>query len=312
MVFFQSDMSQLKPVVNIAAFSAYRTAFRGNKTSAGFRKRNIEVRPLVWYKDGELASTDSFTIIRQTWDYIDHYTEFLDWISRFPPTKLHNPAPGMKWNSHKFYLKELASCGVAVIPTEYIAKSAGAVPDVAALMASRGWQQAIIKPAVSCGSYRTLLLQSGDCGAGQALLAQYHATEDFLLQRYIPSLRVRGELSLVFIDGTLTHAFRKQPPADSFSMIGAALTAVSATESELALAHAALAALRSLGVQSERDPALLYARVDMVNDDEGAGGGAPLLMELELIEPCLFYDVGPQCADALAEAIARRAAQQQD
>ena len=45
----------------------------------------------------------------------------------------------------------------------------------------------------------------------------------------------------------------------------------------------------------------LYARVDGI-----ARGGAFLLMELELIEPNLFFEYGPGSADRFASALARR------
>jgi O-ureido-D-serine cyclo-ligase len=47
---------------------------------------------------------------------------------------------------------------------------------------------------------------------------------------------------------------------------------------------------------------LLYARVDLVRDSTGQ----PRLMELELIEPSLFFDQQPGSAARLAQAIARR------
>ena len=46
----------------------------------------------------------------------------------------------------------------------------------------------------------------------------------------------------------------------------------------------------------------LYARVDMMRDDEGR----LVLMELELIEPYLYPEQGPDCAALFAKALARR------
>src|SRR5659263_56002 len=50
------------------------------------------------------------------------------------------------------------------------------------------------------------------------------------------------------------------------------------------------------------DP-LLYARVDLVTDDQGA----PVLMELELVEPSLFTALGEGALERFADAIAQRA-----
>jgi len=47
---------------------------------------------------------------------------------------------------------------------------------------------------------------------------------------------------------------------------------------------------------------LLYARIDLARDD----AGHPHLMELELIEPSLFFFKYPPAAPVMARAIARR------
>ena len=47
---------------------------------------------------------------------------------------------------------------------------------------------------------------------------------------------------------------------------------------------------------------LLYARVDLVPGQDGA----PLLMELEITEPCLFLVTSPGAAGLLADAVAAR------
>jgi hypothetical protein len=44
---------------------------------------------------------------------------------------------------------------------------------------------------------------------------------------------------------------------------------------------------------------LLYARVDLVCDAEGN----PLLLELEVTEPCLFLDHAPDATRRLAAAL---------
>ncbi len=48
----------------------------------------------------------------------------------------------------------------------------------------------------------------------------------------------------------------------------------------------------------------LYARVDLARDDDGR----PCLMELELVEPTLFFTVAPGAAERMADALEARAA----
>ena len=59
------------------------------------------------------------------------------------------------------------------------------------------------------------------------------------------------------------------------------------------MAHAALATL---------DQDVLYARVDMARD----AGGRPQVMELELIEPSLFFARRPGSAARLVSGLLRR------
>lgn len=47
---------------------------------------------------------------------------------------------------------------------------------------------------------------------------------------------------------------------------------------------------------------LLYARVDLIPDDEGR----PVLLELELTEPSLFFGVAPGALDRFADAVVAR------
>jgi hypothetical protein len=99
----------------------------------------------------------------------------------------------------------------------------------------------------------------------------------------------------VFIDGAFSHAIRKRPAAGDFRVQNdfggsAALTEVALTLRDFA-AHVLRVAAHPW----------IYARVDVV---ETAAG--PLLMELELIEPHLFFELASVAADRLAGALIAR------
>jgi len=86
----------------------------------------------------------------------------------------------------------------------------------------------------------------------------------------------------------VTHAVRKSPRFEGEDESVSEAMPVSAAEA--ALAHQALAA-------APIDGDLLYARVDMAPGPDGA----PMVMELELLEPSLFF---PQCSEALERFVA--------
>ncbi len=234
--------------------------------------------------------------IRSTWDYTARHQEFLAWAGRVAEqTALWNPAPVVTWNSHKGYLLELAGAGVAVVSTVLVA--AGDPLDLAAVMDRQGWDEVVVKPAVSAGAvgaervarHRAEEWTAADQARGGP------AAPDRLVQPMVAEV-ADGEVSLVAVQGQVTHAVRKIPAPGDFRVhahLGGTELAHTPSEAELALAQAALA---------EVDQPLLYARIDCVPTAQG-----PLLMELELIEPSLFLPLAPPDAGAaLADAVAAR------
>jgi hypothetical protein len=61
-------------------------------------------------------------------------------------------------------------------------------------------------------------------------------------------------------------------------------------------------ARRALAAVPGVDKALLYARVDIAPGPEGS----PVVMELELIEPSLFFPQGPRALERFVEGVKRR------
>ena len=158
------------------------------------------------------------------------------------------------------------------------------------------WTDVVVKPAVSAGSFGTIRVAGvGGVPAGQRHLDQLLGERDMLVQRYEPSVESYGERSLVWLDGAYTHAIRKSARflGDQEHVSRQAMP-IAADERELAERALALA-----------PGPLLYARVDLVRDP----AGQPRLMELELIEPSLFFDQQPGSAHRLATAIAQRLGQ---
>jgi hypothetical protein len=250
-------------------------------------------------------------VIRSTWNYVRHHDAFLDWATRCAATtRLWNPLPVVRWNSHKGYLTELARAGLPVVPTRLVRRGqaagdeTGDESDLAMLAA--GWDQVVIKPAVSAGSFRTLRVGRGDLARGQAHLDRVRADQDALVQPYLSSVEDYGERALVWIDGSLTHAVRKSARfAGDPQRVS---DAVAIAPDEAALAEQVLAHIQRPGqdgsgpAPATTPPALLYARVDLARDADGR----PCLMELELIEPSLFLTRSPAALARLVAAIRTR------
>lgn len=71
------------------------------------------------------------------------------------------------------------------------------------------------------------------------------------------------------------------------------------SDAELALARRVVGELPGI---LDLDAPLLYARVDLIPDDDGE----PVLLELELAEPSLFFEHSAGSVERFADAVAAR------
>ena len=132
-------------------------------------------------------------------------------------------------------------------------------------------------------------------------MARLRAGADFILQPFMPRITSEGEVTLVLVEGEVTHGVRKLPKAGDFRVqddFGGTVHPHDPTPEEVEVAMAAVAA--SGAKPGSETP--LYARVDLVRD----GNGLPRVMELELIEPELWIRMNPSVAHHLARGVRRR------
>ena len=260
-------------------------------------QRGLNARKLAWDSPDVSWSDIPLVVVRSTWDSVDRPAEYLAWVGEVAGVStILNPAPVLAWNLDKSYLLELDAAGVPVIPTELIVPG-GTLP--------RPSSSFVVKPAISAGARETAVYRPEDRVAAEEhvgrLLDQGRAV---LVQPYLQAVEDPGEISLVFIDGRFSHAVRKGPvleagapihdrPWERMVFLGPAVP----TAEERRVAE------RVHEVVHDRFAAdLLYSRVDLVAD----GTGAPLVLEVELIDPYLSLSDEPAAADDLAGAMAQR------
>lgn len=252
---------------------------------------NATAESAVWDDPSVDWESYDLTVIRSTWDYIDRRDEFLTWVDTLP--NVANPAPLLRWNTDKRYLRDLAEAGVPTVPTLW---DPDELPD---------WDEFVIKPAVSAGSRDTARWKRGvEDDQARAHLKSLRGSPA-MVQPFMSAVDTEGETALLFCDGEFSHAARKSPILRAGAGIEGlvtsgdgrgAITPTTPTEAQLALADHTLSAIPF-------DQDLLYARVDMVTGPDGT----PVLMELELTEPSLFLETAPQAASRFAKAITARA-----
>ncbi len=260
---------------------------------AALRSAGVQASVRGW-DDPEARWADArLVVLRSTWNYPEHAAAFAAWIEEVGScTTLLNGPEVVRWNLHKRYLVELSGAGVPTTPTVVLER--GSTESLAAVQARRGWDDVVVKPAISAASFRTLRVGPGDQLAGQSHLADLLVERDVLVQPYLSSVEGHGERALVWIDGQLTHAIRKTPRWDGEDE-SVSTAAVPISPAEEALAHAAVAVAKQRGD-------LLYARIDMAPGPQGH----PVVMELELIEPSLFFPQGPHGLQRYVAAVVAR------
>ncbi|KOU20566.1 hypothetical protein ADK52_25995 [Streptomyces sp. WM6372] len=259
------------------------------------RARGVDAVAAAWNDPDFDWSRCAAVVIRSTWDYAARRAEFLAWADAVQgATRLDNPAALVRWNTDKRYLGELAGRGVPVVPTRFIA------PGEALVLPGDG--QFVVKPTVSAGARDTARYAEHHHEAAAGHVAALHAAgSTAMVQPYLTRID-EGERALVFLGGSFSHAIRKGPVltdvggVDNDRVPHPDLVPHRPSAAELALAEAALAA-----AQGAR--ALLYARVDIATADDGA----PVVMELELVEPNLFLGHGEHGLRRFTDLVHERA-----
>ena len=249
-------------------------------------------------------------VFRTTWDYFDRWDEFQHWLHEVKKvTSLINPAACLHWNLDKHYLLDLEDAGVPVVPSVIHRKRSG-LPwaEVCQTFAS---MDVVIKPTVSGAAKDTFRvtrcqnkwhLAPAHPDPIEDLWASLLGRQDMMVQPFLPSVVAEGELSLMWLGGTVTHAVKKQAKPGDFRVQddhGGTVVPHVMTSEERAFANHAMAA--AVDLMAQRDMGTpLYARVDIVRDLNGAWA----MSELEMVEPELWFKMCPEAALVMAQAIA--------
>jgi glutathione synthase/RimK-type ligase-like ATP-grasp enzyme len=252
----------------------------------------------VW--DDESVDWNAYdrVVVRSTWDYTRRPEDFLAWADSIGPQRLRNTPQLLRFNADKRYLTQLAA---PTVPTTLL-EPGDQLP---------GYDtEIVVKPNISAGARDTGRFQPDAADEAAELIAAIHADgRAALVQPYLPGVDEHGERAVVFFGGAVSHVLHKRPvlrepgvaPIAQGAHAPAAIMlepdlviAGRATPAQLELAHAVHTEISSQFGQP------LFVRVDMVPGPEGR----PVLIELEAIEPMLYFDLIPGAAERFAAAIA--------
>lgn len=256
-------------------------------------RRGLRTVRFDWSRPDVDWSSARAALFRTTWDYFHRIDEFTAWLDKVSAqTRLINPIELVRWNMDKHYLQDLNQWGIHTPPAVYIHARDNATLEK--LYRSTGWPDMILKPAVSGSARHTYRLNPGNLPDYEATFQSLIAEEDMMLQPFQRQVVEQGELSLMILAGQYSHAVRKVARAGEFrvqSDFGGAVHPYEPTREEIVFAERAVASC---------SPQPIYARADLIRDNNGQLA----LMELELIEPEMWFRLFPPAADRLAEAVA--------
>lgn len=233
-----------------------------------------------------------FACFRTTWDYFERFEKFSKWLEvASSQTTFINSIELIKWNMDKHYLSDLNNRDVHTVETLFMEKNDDrSLADISQKFKGEIF---ILKPAVSGTARHTYKITSDTLSAHEDIFKALIANESMLLQPFQQYVLLHGEISMIVIGGRFTHAVRKKAKDGDFRVqddFGGTVHAYQPANEEIEFAEKAV---------NTCNPRPLYARVDIIRDNNNRLA----IMELELIEPELWFRRNPLAAEMLADEI---------
>ena len=255
-------------------------------------KRQLKVVRKSWSDDIVDWAATRLIVFRSTWDYFDRLPEFTAWLAGIRDvTQMMNPYDLIRWNMDKHYLEDLSKKNVPVVPTSY--RNRGSNQSLASWAESMGGNEWVLKPVVSGAARNTFRFNQTTIDELEETYNNLITNEDMMLQPFLSSIPKVGEVSVVVINGFVTHAVLKKAKAGDYRVqddFGGTVHEHTPTPEEIIVAQQAVTSCT---------PQPMYARVDLVRDNSNSIA----VSELELIEPELWFRNNPIAADLLAQGI---------
>lgn len=254
-------------------------------------KRGWTVEEISWRN--EKVDWDQFdvVVIRSPWDYQKDPEAFFNVLQKIDQSSatLENKLDLIKWNIDKTYLHDLENIGIEIVPS--IWEKTFSSKRYQTFFNELKAEEIIIKPTISAGADDTFRIQRANGEQYLNQLADLFDQRPFIVQPFMANIVEEGEFSLFYFGDTYSHTILKTPEQDDFRVQeehGGYLTKV---EPEAKLQATAKQILEQI------NPQPLYTRIDFVRTAQNTFA----LMELELIEPSLYFNMDPKSPERFAE-----------
>lgn len=250
-----------------------------------------ELQEWAWTQTHPWHRADA-VVFRSCYDYWQRLPDFLSFLAHLESlgVPLFNCPRLLRWNLDKSYLFQLEQAGIPVVPARLVQS----VADVkGALSAFVKAESLVLKPCIGAGGFEMIRFQPQQA---DDLVFQ----GKWLLQPYLPTIQ-DGEWSVIFFENEASHAVVKRARPGEYrvqDVHGGTTAPCQLSPALLKASENVLQALRYLGL-----PQPLYSRLDFVADPRD---GSLLLMEVELVEPSLFFEHSTEGSKKFVDALLSR------
>ena len=258
----------------------------------GLEKLNLRTIKKDWNDTNFNWSSTKSAIFRSTWDYFDQFSNFRNWLELVKEQcYLINPYEQINWNLDKHYLLDLQKLDLPIVESVFVSKKTQL--NLETISKSKNWKDIVIKPTISGAARHTYHLENDEIKKFQDKWLSLTNDEDFMVQEFQKNILSTGEIAVMIFGGEYSHSVLKKAKKGDFRVqddFGGSVEKINPSLEIIELAEKTVKSLKTMP---------LYARVDIILDNDSS----PVISELELIEPELWFRFKEESAYKLAEIV---------
>ena len=258
----------------------------------GLEKLNLKTIKKDWNDHKFNWSSTKSAIFRSTWDYFDQFSNFRNWLDIVnKQCFLINPYEQINWNLDKHYLLDLQKRDLPIVESVFVPKKTEL--DLETISKRKNWKNIVVKPTISGAARHTYHLKKNEIKNFQNKWLSLTNDEDFMVQEFQKNILSNGEIAVMLFGGEYSHSVLKKAKKGDFRVqddFGGSVEIINPSTEIIDLAEKTVRSLKTMP---------LYARVDIIFDN----GNSPVISELELIEPELWFRFKEESAYKLAEIV---------
>ena len=255
------------------------------------QKRGWKLEEWSWTKSHPWEKCDAI-VFRSCYDYWERLPQFREFLEKLGSLSVpvFNSLESVHWNLDKSYLFRLEELGIPIVPGRLVNNQRELLH---AMGDFHGHGLFVVKPCIGAGGFEQIKFSRAEADT-------VRFQGKWMLQPYLTSIQ-EGEWSVIFFDNQPSHAVIKRAKSGDYRVQDSHGGTTMACELSPLLLEASQKVLKVVDQIGLEIP--LYSRLDFVKDP---ASGELLLMEIELLEPTLFFAQSVDGAERFVEALLSR------